>query len=255
MKAKGKGIVRIALMLPALAGSMLLQGCKENYSNGEKVGNLIEFTRKGVIYDSWEGRLNLTQTGMNTSGEPFSFSFDNDRTDQDSIIELMKQAQVVGSRVIAAQCFGNLVTFSLGEVGIVFRKGWRSDEPKRFFVKSEEASAGRKCHAGAVGFSVCTVARDVRRGDEHFLEEFAVHVGFVFPSVDDGGRKKFMAKCIFQCFGLHDLAAGRVDEHGAPPEFLKEGGVCKMKSRMCRWFSRERRVEGDDVGTTRHFFQ
>ena len=99
MKAKGKGIVRIALMLPALAGRMLLQGCKENYSNGEKVGNLIEFTRKGVIYDSWEGRLNLTQTGMNTSGEPFSFSFDNDRTDQDSIIELMKQAQVEGWKI------------------------------------------------------------------------------------------------------------------------------------------------------------
>lgn len=99
MKAKGKGIVRAALMLPVLAGSMLLQGCKENYSNGEKVGNLIEFTRKGVIYDSWEGRLNLTQTGMNTSGEPFSFSFDNDRTDQDSIIELMKQAQVEGWKV------------------------------------------------------------------------------------------------------------------------------------------------------------
>ena len=79
-----------------LATILLLQGCKENYSNGEKVGNLIEFTRKGVIYDSWEGRLNMTQTGMNTSGEPFSFSFDNDRSDQDSLITLMKQAQVEG---------------------------------------------------------------------------------------------------------------------------------------------------------------
>ena len=75
---------------------VLLQSCKENYSNGEKVGNLIEFTQKGVIYDSWEGRLNMTQTGMNTSGEPFSFSFDNARDDQDSIINLMKQAQVEG---------------------------------------------------------------------------------------------------------------------------------------------------------------
>lgn len=75
---------------------VLLQSCKENYSNGEKVGNLIEFTQKGVIYDSWEGRLNMTQTGMNTSGEPFSFSFDNDRDDQDSIVNLMKQAQVEG---------------------------------------------------------------------------------------------------------------------------------------------------------------
>lgn len=83
----------IAIMLTAV---LSLCSCKENYSNGEKVGNLIEFTTKGVIWDSWEGRLNMTQTGMNTSGEPFSFSFDNDRDDQDSLINLMKQAQVEG---------------------------------------------------------------------------------------------------------------------------------------------------------------
>ena len=77
----------------------LLSGCKENYSNGEKVGNLIEFTKKGVIWDSWEGRLNLTQTGMNTSGEPFSFSFDNDRNDQGSLIRLMQKAQVEGWKI------------------------------------------------------------------------------------------------------------------------------------------------------------
>lgn len=86
-----------ALMLMAFA--LGLNSCKENYSNGEKVGNLIEFTRKGVIWDSWEGRLNLTQTGMNTSGAPFSFSFDNDRTDQDSLIQLLYQAQVEGWKV------------------------------------------------------------------------------------------------------------------------------------------------------------
>lgn len=86
---------KLALAL-AFAASMLLTSCKENYSNGEKVGNLIEFTQKGVWWDSWEGRLNMTQTGMNTSGEPFSFSFDNDRSDQDSLIQLMKEAQVKG---------------------------------------------------------------------------------------------------------------------------------------------------------------
>ena len=78
---------------------VLCSGCKENYSVGEKVGNLIEFTQKGVIWQSWEGRMNMTQTGMNTSGEPFSFSFDNDKNDdkrQQELIELMKQAQVEG---------------------------------------------------------------------------------------------------------------------------------------------------------------
>lgn len=86
----------IILAAFALATAFLLTGCKENYSQGEKVGNLIEFTKKGVVWDSWEGRLNMTQTGMNTSGEPFSFSFDNDRVDQDSLISLMKKAQVEG---------------------------------------------------------------------------------------------------------------------------------------------------------------
>ena len=87
------------LLVLAVLTLTLLVGCKENYSNGEKVGNLIEFTRKGVIWDSWEGRLNLTQTGMNTSGDPFSFSFDNDRNDQDSLVKLLYQAQVEGWKV------------------------------------------------------------------------------------------------------------------------------------------------------------
>ena len=90
---------KIALFIFVACVITLLSSCKENYSNGEKVGNLIEFTEKGVVYDSWEGRLNLTQTGMNTSGEPFSFSFDNDRDDQDSMIKLMQKAQVEGWKI------------------------------------------------------------------------------------------------------------------------------------------------------------
>lgn len=82
------------LMLAALV--LTLASCKENYSQGEKVGNLIEFTKKGVVWETWEGSLNMTQTGMNTSGAPFYFSFDKDRHDQDSLIALMKQAQVEG---------------------------------------------------------------------------------------------------------------------------------------------------------------
>lgn len=92
----GGNMKKQSLPLWAILLCLALTACKENYSNGEKVGNLVEFTRKGVIWDSWEGRLNLTQTGMNTSGEPFSFSFDRDRHDQDSLIALMKQAQIEG---------------------------------------------------------------------------------------------------------------------------------------------------------------
>ena len=88
------------LNLAAVAFLLIMfTGCKENYSQGEKVGNLIEFAKKGVIWDSWEGRMNLTQTGMNTSGAPFQFSFDNDRDDQDSLIQVLYQAQVEGWKV------------------------------------------------------------------------------------------------------------------------------------------------------------
>ena len=63
---------RLTLFIFVVCIIILLSGCKENYSNGEKVGNLIEFTKKGVIWDSWEGRLNLTQTGMNTAQQELS---------------------------------------------------------------------------------------------------------------------------------------------------------------------------------------
>ena len=91
-----KKTMLLALSLVLVLG---LSSCKEHYSDGEKVGTLIEFAKSGLIWDSWDGRLNLTQTGMNTSGEPFEFSFDNDREGQDSLIRLMQQAQVEGWKI------------------------------------------------------------------------------------------------------------------------------------------------------------
>jgi len=49
----------------------------ENYSNGERIGFITKFSHKGRFWKSWEGELNLTQTGMNTSSL-FDFSVDND---------------------------------------------------------------------------------------------------------------------------------------------------------------------------------
>ena len=79
--------------------AVLLGACSENYSRGEKVGTVIEFAQSGLFWDSWDGRLNLTQTGMNTAGEPFTFSLDNDRNDQDSLVKLLYQAQIEGWKI------------------------------------------------------------------------------------------------------------------------------------------------------------
>jgi hypothetical protein len=54
-----------------------LQSCSENYSNGERIGVITQFSKTGVFWKSYEGHLNVTQTGMNSS-VPFDFSVDND---------------------------------------------------------------------------------------------------------------------------------------------------------------------------------
>ena len=60
-----------------LAAIFALPGCSENYSNGERIGVVTQFSNTGVIWKSHEGHLNVTQTGMNSS-VPFDFSIDND---------------------------------------------------------------------------------------------------------------------------------------------------------------------------------
>lgn len=77
----------------------MLSACSENYSQGERIGTVVQFSQTGLIWDSWEGQLNLTQTGMNTSGEPFNFSFDNDRSDQAALIALVNEAQAKGWKI------------------------------------------------------------------------------------------------------------------------------------------------------------
>lgn len=79
--------------------TMSVTSCKEHFSDGERVGTVTKFSKAGVFFDSWDGLLNITQTGMNSSGEPFAFSMDNDRDDQDSLINLLTKAQVEGWKV------------------------------------------------------------------------------------------------------------------------------------------------------------
>lgn len=75
------------LFLPLILILATLTSCSENYSNGERIGMITRFSYKGLIFKSWEGTLNTTQTGMN-SAEPFSFSVDNDVNDPATIARL-----------------------------------------------------------------------------------------------------------------------------------------------------------------------
>lgn len=87
-------VLCISLLLVLVMGS-----CKEHYSDGERVGTVTKFSKAGVIWHSWDGHLNITQTGMNSAGEPFEFSMDNDRDDQQAIIDTLNMAQVKGWKI------------------------------------------------------------------------------------------------------------------------------------------------------------
>ena len=73
-------------------GVALLSSCSENYSNGERIGVITQFSETGLVWKSWEGHLNVTQTGMNSS-VPFDFSIDNDNPNQEVIKTLEYAAQ------------------------------------------------------------------------------------------------------------------------------------------------------------------
>src|SRR5436853_7918707 len=74
-----------------------LTGATEDYSNGERIGFITKFSHKGRFYKSWEGELNLTQTGMNTSST-FDFSIDND-SESRNLISMIDSAVNNGWKV------------------------------------------------------------------------------------------------------------------------------------------------------------
>jgi hypothetical protein len=73
--------------------------CTENYANGERIGLVTQFSQSGLIWKSWEGHLNLTQTGMNSSSAaPFDFSIDNDH-EEPAAIALIDSAANKGWKI------------------------------------------------------------------------------------------------------------------------------------------------------------
>ena len=80
-----------------LSLAFLFFSCSENYSNGERIGVVTQFSKTGILYDSWEGHLNVTQTGMNSS-VPFDFSIDNDN-EPDNLVKTIDSAAQYGWKI------------------------------------------------------------------------------------------------------------------------------------------------------------
>lgn len=74
-----------------------LTSCTENFSNGKRVGTITQFSKTGNFFKSYEGHLNVTQTGMNTASG-FDFSLDNDNEPK-GVADLLDSAQNYGWKV------------------------------------------------------------------------------------------------------------------------------------------------------------
>jgi hypothetical protein len=68
-----------SMMVVMVLGMLLLGGCI-NYSSGERVGQIVKFSHKGVVWKTWEGQMNLGGTMQSSDGVVptiFEFSLDN----------------------------------------------------------------------------------------------------------------------------------------------------------------------------------
>lgn len=85
-------------ILVLLITLLLTSSCTENFSNGERIGMVTQFSKTGLLFKSWEGELHVTQTGMNSTMHDFQFSIDNDHEDT-AVINQIDSAAEYGWKV------------------------------------------------------------------------------------------------------------------------------------------------------------
>ena len=85
------------LAILAIFSVLGLSSCSENYANGNLIGTVTNFKKSGALFKSWEGHLNVTQTGMNTA-HGFDFSIDNDN-EPAGLVATLDSAQQQGWKV------------------------------------------------------------------------------------------------------------------------------------------------------------
>jgi hypothetical protein len=105
------------IMLIGAVAMILLQSCREVYSQGERVGTITKFAQQGQFTKTWEGELHVTQTGMNSTAKDFDFSIDADReNERKNVIANLDSAAKFGwkVRLMYHECVGENITGNRG---------------------------------------------------------------------------------------------------------------------------------------------
>jgi hypothetical protein len=89
---------KLITLFALIATIMTFSSCSENYSNGTRIGTVNKFSKSGLIWKSWEGHMNLTQTGMTSTASDFEFSLDNDN-EPEGLVKVLDSAMNYGWKV------------------------------------------------------------------------------------------------------------------------------------------------------------
>jgi hypothetical protein len=85
------------VLIGLIIGSIFLFG---NYSDGQRVGQVVKFSRKGVLIKTWEGQVNVGGFAKDAEGDispnVWSFSvYPGDKEIQDAIYKSMEKGSKV----------------------------------------------------------------------------------------------------------------------------------------------------------------
>ena len=150
---------RIKFIFLAYVAAISMTSCTENYSNGERIGMITKFSNKGLIWASWEGSLNTTQTGMN-SATPFEFSVDNDVNDP-KVIATLDSAATEGWKVKVKyhETFGKNWFNNRGETNYFVKEVVVLDKNPigSMFGNSDKKSTNKNCDCETGGKVIDTI--------------------------------------------------------------------------------------------------
>jgi hypothetical protein len=95
-----KWVKRVAIIAVILLIGLFCFAYWGSYSEGIRSGMVVKISKKGWIFKTYEGQLNLQTFGANKSpnivSESFEFSVDTDRAE---IIKMLEEASLSGERV------------------------------------------------------------------------------------------------------------------------------------------------------------
>ena len=97
-------IMLIGVFLIFVVGIPLLQmlwgtiGVHIDYSEGERVGTIVKFSEKGLIWKTWEGDM-VVRSGYISYGDFWQFSIDNSDPNKEKLVEAIWDAFKTGQTV------------------------------------------------------------------------------------------------------------------------------------------------------------